>query len=542
MVYSYLFEAKSIQSYIFATNRLKEIVGGSEQIEQLTGDDGLVCQTLTTLGSIETIELSRLGGAAFYAFSKIESDVSKLAALWPLVFQQYAPSLQFIHAQGEGDNDRKAFEDAKKRLATNRNLQRARLPQSGVYSFRSGRTGEPATHAVYLPGGNGIKSPIDEATSRKLAFVRKPNDGVEIAALPKRFCKTSTTKDWPVNLTPEAGQDERNFPFKGDERVIALVHADGNGFGQLLMNLSSAVYKDKIKDEEFVKLFRAVSESIKAATENAAQLAVKKILEPHQYAGLYPARPIVLGGDDLTIVVRADLAMPFTKCFLNAFEVESKAELNALKKTFNNLKTLLPDSLSACAGIVYAKASQPFSALHNLAEGLCKFAKDQAKPLVANTNNAAPSSLSFYRVTTTLLESYSEVLKKELTVGNTMLSLGCYTLDEHAPLPKLSQLLALQTYIEESSSAKGMLREVMSLVHQSMEQADRRYKRWRELLTRKAPTELKQFDELLQQLSNIQKIELSIEATQALPFEDVMTLCAVQNLQQKETHSNELHT
>ena len=46
--YAYLFEAKSIQSYIFATSKLKEIIGGSELIEQLTAKNGLLKKTLDT--------------------------------------------------------------------------------------------------------------------------------------------------------------------------------------------------------------------------------------------------------------------------------------------------------------------------------------------------------------------------------------------------------------------------------------------------------------------------------------------------------------
>ena len=99
MKYAYLFEAKSIQSYIFSTNKLKEIVGGSELIEQLTSTDGLVSTTLNALGLEQGIDIrfSRCAGAAFYAFSDSEESIKKLSSLWPLVFRQYAPDMEFIH-------------------------------------------------------------------------------------------------------------------------------------------------------------------------------------------------------------------------------------------------------------------------------------------------------------------------------------------------------------------------------------------------------------------------------------------------------------
>ena len=46
----------------------------------------------------------------------------------------------------------------------------------------------------------------------------------------------------------------------------------------------------------------------------------------------YPIRPIILGGDDLTVIIRADLAIPFTECFLREFEQNTK-------ELFSNLKT-----------------------------------------------------------------------------------------------------------------------------------------------------------------------------------------------------------
>ena len=559
-IHAYLFEAKSIQSYIFATNKLREIVGGSELVEQLTSGTGLVMTTLKTLGLDKDIQFSRCGGAAFYAFSSTKEKLERLSAVWPLVFRQYAPDMEFIHASGEGDSEREAFENAHAQMLADRNRPKVRIPQANVYTKRFPRTGEPVVYRKY----RSIQ-PQDLVTSRKLDFVK--HEG-----LVSRVSDKSTSSQWPINLTPEVGQDEKNFPFKGSSQVIGLVHADGNGLGQLLMNLKDSTKADdggtvKLSDKDYVEVFKAVSEAIQTATEDAASLAVKEVLEPNKAqasAGiaeaLYPARPIVLGGDDLTMIVRADLALPFTQAFLQAFEKTSRTELKEVKgkDACKALQDVIPDYLTACAGIAYAKSSQPFSLLNNLAEGLCKQEKSvsklhKVKAYETSETHVIPSSISFYRVTSALVDDYKSILENELTFGNTQLSRTCYMLteDERLPthLPILPDLLALQALLQKAEGLRGGLRQVLGMLHQSPSQAQRRYARMKEIMQArekdgKSSNEVawSEFFALFRRLSITQATpeddqaekptafdDFDIEQQQALPLEDVLSLLSVGN-------------
>ena len=565
MKYAYLFEAKSIQSYIFATNKLKEIVGGSELIEQLTSQKGLVTTTLEALNLKQDICFSRCGGAAFYAFSDSKSNIGRLSAVWPLVFRQYAPDMEFIHASGEGDSERAAFENTHTLMLADRNRPKVRMPQATVYTRRFPRTGEPVIKLVNYGKERGIQ-PQDKVTSRKLEYVR--HEG-----LVGRVSRGSSSNQWPINLTPEVGQDEKNFPFKGSAQVIGLVHADGNGLGQLLMDLKESTKADdtgkvKLNDKHYVEVFKAVSEAIQKATEDAASLAVKEVLEPNKAPAssgvteaLYPARPIVLGGDDLTMIVRADLALPFTQAFLHAFEKTSRSELKKVKEkdACKGLQEVIPDYLTACAGIAYAKSSQPFSLLNNLAEGLCKQAKKVSKlnkikaHETSKTADVIPSSISFHRVTSALVDDYKSILENELTFGNTQLSRTCYLLtdDERLPvhLPTLPDLLALQKLLKNSEGLRGALRQILGMLHQSPDQAQRRYARLKEIMQArekeaKVSSEVtwSEFFGLFKRLSITQAIsendqaekpstldDFDIDKAQALPFEDVLSLLSVGN-------------
>lgn len=520
MTHAYLFEAKSIQSYIFATNKLKEIIGGSELIEQLTADDGLVRRTLDTLALTDQIELSRCGGAAFYAFSEQADAIETLSNLWPMVFRQYAPDMEFIHARAEGETSIEAFQKAHTVLMADRNSPKVKLPQAGVYNRRFGRTGEPFSESRW----RGVKGElVDLMTARKQSFSGSED-------LTGRVMWDSHRGEWPVNLTPEEGQDDKNFPFINDNQLIGLIHADGNGFGQLLMDLKDSVDKGVVTNEQYTAIFRDISASIKAATEAAAADAVGKVLFPNMEAGLFPARPIVLGGDDLTMIVRADLALPFTQAFLSAFEQESNNQFDQLRSSYPDLQSILPEKLTACAGIVYAKSSQPFSLLHDLAEGLCKHTKTIAKQ-EANLlpDKQVPSSLTFHRVTTSLIDDFKDILRNELTTGSICLSRGCYALEAHSQLPNLKDLLELQQFLAQSEISQGALRQVTGLLHQSPEQAQSRYRRWKEVMLDRDKEQWKKFDELFLRLSEPGR-DFDINHEQAVPFEDVLSLSAVGNV------------
>lgn len=520
LIHTYLFEAKSIQSYIFATNKLKEIIGGSELIEQLTAEDGLVKQTVKSLGIEPNITFSRLGGAAFYAFSEDQEAIDKLVMIWPLVFRQYAPDMEFIHARAAHNSTIEAFKNAHTQLMEDRNRPNVKLPQASVYTLRFSRTGEPVTLKN--------KKTYDQVTARKLLPAFANSD-----TLAQRVMWDSHRGEWPVNLNHEEDQDGNDFPFMPDNRLIGLIHADGNGLGQLLMDLKKVIdSKDKqiITDQNYIEIFSSISNAIKEATEAAAASAVGTVLFANMERGLFPARPIVLGGDDLTMIVRADLALPFTQVFLAAFELESKNQFNKIREKYPKLEKILPEKLTACAGIVYAHSSQPFSALHELAEGLCKQAKKFAKKEenLLDKKKLVPSSLSFYRVTSTLMDNLEDVLKRELTTGNITLTRSCYTVSAHHNLPKLTDLLDLQHFLENSEVSKGALRQITGLLHQSAEQAQSRYRRWKEVMTEREPKDWETFNSLLHQLSE-PKANFDINNKQAVPFEDVLSLIAVKN-------------
>ena len=165
---------------------------------------------------------------------------------------------------------------------------------------------------------------------------------------------------------------------------LAVVHADGNGVGQVFRDLCRNLGRQTSdidgepfgeSNRKFIDSYRRFSIALEVCTEAAftaalknlqaqtAQLRSLKRMKEHQ-DDIVPILPIVLGGDDLTLVCDAQIALQFTHDFLTAFEAQTE-----------NLDSLGAPRLSACAGIAIVKPHFPFSAAYELAEQLLRSAK-----------------------------------------------------------------------------------------------------------------------------------------------------------------------
>lgn len=467
--HAYLFEAKSIQQYLFESNRLRDIVGGSELVETLTGP--LLDQALAALDLEDGRELhfSRRAGGSLYAVATEAAHLERFAALWTLLVQQVAPGMRHDSGHGTGDTPLAAFASAREALRADNSRSTPWLPAAPPVAHRSRRTGGVVVeHAGERDGGG-----LDPATRSKKRFADASRTGLTDRVSPSGA--NLSWRHWPRNLEPG---EEGSFPFRGEERTVALLHADGNGLGQLLRNAGDAVSDDP---DRFVAVFRTLSEQIRTVTEEAVRSAVDTVLLPEaDGGGVLPARPIVVGGDDITFLVRADLALPFLRAFSRAFEEGSRG---AMEKLAQEGVRGLPDRMTVGAGIVYMRASQPFYLAAGLVESLTGRAKRKAKALGLEV---APGSVAFHRMTTSLAEDYGAMLEREHMHrdGETRLVdvLEVYGLEPDSGLPALDDLLVMQAILEADGMARGPTRQLLTLVGLDPAQARRRYRRWHGLM------------------------------------------------------------
>ena len=134
---------------------------------------------------------------------------------------------------------------------------------------------------------------------------------------------------------------------------LALVHADGNGVGSGAMKCKSDNDRAAFFHRNRVLLRRA----LKAAIDTHC---------PDQ--GQSPLIPLMLGGDDLLVVCRAETALPFVVTLCKTLAKAQADDGDGFKLTLG-------------VGVVFAKHTIPIHRLHEVAEQLASSAKRRFRGL-----------------------------------------------------------------------------------------------------------------------------------------------------------------
>ena len=499
-IHAYLFEVRSIQPFLFSTGKLKDLVAGSELLDYLCTEPLQKALEVCGLQGYERAELQRsprCAGGSFYLLIEDESKALRFRHIWPILVSQLAPGVEQVDALVSAATAKEAIKKGLDALRTARNLQTPRHPAASPLTERSPRTGNAAT-------GREQAESLDEATQTKRHFDRPARS----QTLAQRF---SSREDihWPINFEPNAAPHTR-FPMREGDQV-ALVHADGNGLGEILRVVNQAASRAQ-SNNDYVELYRSFSDGLNQATIAACQQATEQVLLPRLDGGrVVPARPLVLGGDDLTVLVRADLAIDFTEFFIRAFEKTSQEFLAELQQKIDGLqlndnKGMLPAKLTACAGIAFMKPNQPFAQCYALAESLCDRAKKASRKALKESDDSIPSSIAFHRIQVSLIEEEDALFQREMNARGMKLELGlpAYAVGEEktSTLAHLDDLKAISLCFAEGTLNDKRLRALATLLHVDTAAARQDYQRWREL-AQKNPAQkqaLKNFDHYLQAL------------------------------------------
>ncbi len=503
----YNFEAKSIQHYILESSRLRDMIGASELIEYLCCEDGLLDQVLISL-EFSDVKFARRAGGAFQAIFSTEKQARDFQAVWTFCVQRLCPGLGFVQGMGKDESLKVAVEMVDQKIKIDQNWLNPTLPLVGPLVARCPRTGQPA-----VSRDEELNERLDVITRHKREFHPLEED----ALLTKKLTFDPPV-DWPRNLEDD---------IFVNSRFIGIIHADGNNLGQLLSGLKNALFA---QPDVYAEVLWQFSKVIEDAVIDAAREATVHVLykEAEKYQ-IMPARPLVLGGDDFTFLVRGDLALPFTQHFLEKFEEISQKKLLELKRKYAQL----PEQLTACAGIAYIKTSQPFYQGYALAESLCKHAKVVSNEYLGK-NNLVPSSVAFHRITTSIIDEYGMILERELKMlDGIQTTMQPYLVGRVIPLkradkfPHLDDLVRLSEFLEKHEISHGPVREFLSLLGISREQANGVMQRWYDNMKRKQQTVLlAEFNFLLSKLVDTQSSDslTLIDSQKRTPIGDVLTL------------------
>lgn len=403
--YLYGAAVQGIQSFIFQTNKLQEIVGASELVEEIC-TDFFRKQVGKKNFKEENLILGAAGNIKYIFESKDECQ--KFVRKFPKEVMEMAPGITISQAvmQYEQDKLNDVLQDLEYKLREQRNKVSIPFEVGFMGTERARRTGGVAYEQSPISKKDEL---IDEATCKKLEKRKNHSLFEKISGL-----NDFKTEDLLYNLDNLKGS------------WMAVVHADGNGLGAILQNLNKSFQDKKSKDKDVQDAFKKFSNALEVSTKAAAQIAFRETIQKEkEKEKVYPIRPIVLGGDDLTVVIQADLALEFTQNFLKEFENQTKEKFSFLKNYGAND---FSDGLTACAGIAYVKKTYPFHYAVDLAEKLCGDAKNFVKGKTneykdhhpkMNGNDLVPkSALAFFKVQDSFIESSLSAMKQRVANAN----------------------------------------------------------------------------------------------------------------------------
>ncbi|GEO24139.1 Cas10/Cmr2 second palm domain-containing protein [Cyclobacterium qasimii] len=453
--YLYGASIQGIQSFIFQTNKLKEIVGGSELVEEICTK--MFYEFIDSDELDENIIVSAAGNIKYVAD---EETCKKLVKAFPMEVMNKASGVTVSQSVIKLDASvplSVSISQLEEKLKAERNKPNMPLEVGYMGLERARRTGGVAVN--FKKNRKGNLEAFCESTLKKAEFLdKKPQEESKHTTL---FRKVSGLTENPKEITLEIEEI-----CKGHKNSwIAVVHADGNGLGNIIR-----VMGEKLKDknsEESKAAFRQFSQALDKATQAAAQSAFWTIYskaEAFNSDNNHTVRPIICGGDDISIIIRADLALEFTEIFLNEFEVKTKEEFKVLEKyDIDEFK----EGITACAGIAYIKESYPLHYALNLSETLCKDAKKLVKEHHLRQNGIPESAIAFYKVQESFTDKISVLKERTLLAtqqGKTLdYYYGPYLLSDMKNLQKrLSDLRKEADDSQEGSKAIGKIRRVIS--------------------------------------------------------------------------------
>lgn len=459
MNYLYGASVQGIQRFIFETNKLVEIAGASELVDDICTD--LFRESVGVSSYRDEELLVGAAGNIKYLFSNYES-CQALVRVFPKQVMQLAPGITISQAvvEVEGELSQKHIHELELKLKTQRNKLSVQHGLGLMISERSRRTGKP-----------GVAWKKDQVVDAAQQAKRVSTEGSKINLLEKLIPDSKEKryhKLFPVEMEDIAGgKDKKNW--------VAVIHADGNDLGRKIMQMGEAEPKKET--------FRDLSERIGRATEQAAQRAFEQVVKRNTKEGdLFPFRPIVLGGDDLTVIIRGDLAIDFTHVFLKAFEEETIKEFKGF------ISPQFHSGLTACAGIAYIKTNYPFHYGVHLADTLCTQAKKIAKGM---KRERTPSCLLFHKVHSSFIDDYDSIIDNELTVGQIRLDYGPYFLSEEIGYATIEQLNHWVKILNEDGSPKSRLRNWLSELQVNREAASQQLDRIKGITSKRYVRELK---------------------------------------------------
>jgi len=473
--YLYGASIQGIQSFIFQTNKLREIMGASDLVDQLSNSFFIkFLKENNIVFKEENLILSAAGNIKYEFDTKEECQI--FVRRFPKAVMIQAPGIHVSQAVERLDDPNqygKALQNLEDKLRVQRNKMSYVL---GDYTpFKIGETARRT-------GGLGFQYHKDEVLDLGQQKKRKQAESGE-----SKLSEILTGKksyQLPRDNT-DLAIEWGNFTSKNN--WLAIIHADGNGLGEVILSIY-----DKIKGPKLKEVIREFSKTLDIATKSAVKEAYSQIFEKEAKTEFYepPIRPILIGGDDITLILKGDAAIPFVQIFLDKFEQITQklfAELEiTLQIQSENLE--LSKGLTACAGVCFVKPNFPFHYGVHLSDSLTTESKKHSK--ANKIEGKIPSSVLFHKVQSSYVDDYSSIADQTLNHGHIRFDNGPYFTNSIEGFSTLEELQSWIKSITRPSAPRSSLRQWLGVVTHDPNQAAFMLERIRQNLNERGNSKL----------------------------------------------------
>ena len=255
---------------------------------------------------------------------------------------------------------------------------------------------------------------------------------------------------------------ERRFK---DTSWIAIIHADGNGIGQIFMDFAKHCGGKDGSARDYLDKMRRFSCALDMCTESAFGRALEKMGdrlggEKKSEKISLPVLPLVIGGDDLTVICDGQYAVRMTRDFLEFFEEET-SKIDHLDGIIPEIaeKAFGAGRLGICAGIAIVKPHFPFHSAYKLAVSLLDSAKSVKTKVLSNKTPFPTSALDYHVLYDSSGVELNQIRKKLIVdEGSTKLFSRPYIVSNLEGLPQ-TEWVSRRTFSLLKSRVEAMTAE-----------------------------------------------------------------------------------
>lgn len=490
--YLVIMDVSQKQRYIFGSNRLKENVGASIVIAQMTNtipNKAFLWYYESRKEELETLKLKSIeaiepylaearqydgGGKSVFLFPTEHHAklFIKIVSTYALQFY-FGIELFFAMQKVETVNKLSDIENLYKKLEDKKSFRRQSFRLHGIGLNEKCPSTSLPVHIVRENMGlnddvvraakkyeNILKNNINRTDSKeKIDTYGKDGFNLEVytklAALEdeetseeeisfKRFLTNKAEYAFPLDLENLGGtKDEKN--------KIAIISIDGNGMGKRIESIQELVKENREMD--YLKALKEFSEFITDVYNQSIKNAVKEVedawnntsqkgglgekldLKTNRDIKFLPIRPLIAAGDDICFITEGRIGLSFAKIMLDQINKTSKQVIKNREKDIPWLTKVVSveEGMHASAGVVICGIKYPFSRAYDLAEDLLKVGKtklatDPSLKISEGSNDHIDASMIDFHVAMGEIEESLSMEREKRAISEGMQTVKPYIL------------------------------------------------------------------------------------------------------------------